>query len=189
MIRTIIVIKRNLQTSASIPLMAAALLAGLNLNTHAANVVAETLKQGGPEPEYYQVPKDEHHAAMRQAVQDARKTVKSFISALEHPGPGQQDFEVKKPFIEGDQVEHLWLTDVRFINKHFEGRVDNRPKKIQGVKLGQIVSVKPRDISDWLYIDNGKLIGGYTIRVHYSELTPEQKQTFDRQANFKIGKP
>jgi hypothetical protein len=31
-----------------------------------------------------------------------------------------------------------------------------RPPKIEGQKLGQIVSVKPNEISDWLYVDNGK---------------------------------
>jgi uncharacterized protein YegJ (DUF2314 family) len=49
--------------------------------------------------------------------------------------------------------------------------------------------VKPKEISDWLYIDNGKLVGGYTVRAHYNELSPQQKQEFDRDADFKIGQP
>jgi len=35
---------------------------------------------------------------------------------------------------------------------------------------------------------NGKLVGGYTVRAHYNELSPQQKQEFDRKADFKIGK-
>jgi uncharacterized protein YegJ (DUF2314 family) len=49
-------------------------------------------------------------------------------------------------------------------------------------------SVNTNEISDWLYIDSGKLVGGYTVRAHYNELSPEQKQEFDRAADFKIGK-
>jgi uncharacterized protein YegJ (DUF2314 family) len=143
-------------------------------------VVAQELKKGSTEPEYFQVPHD--HAAMHRAVIEARKTVGKFITALKHPAPGQQDFEVKKPFIQGNQVEHIWLSDVRFVGKRFQGQVDNQPRNIRGLKLGQLVSVNPNEISDWLYIENGKLVGGY------NELSPEQKQEFDRKADFKIGK-
>jgi uncharacterized protein YegJ (DUF2314 family) len=181
--------KGNSRTTGLIALSGALVLAGLTLNARSANVVAQELKQGSTEPPYFQVPKDQHHAAMQLAVKEARKTVEKFITALEHPGPGQQDFEVKKPFIQGNQVEHIWLSDVRFIGNRFQGQIDNQPRKIGGLKVGQIVSVSPRDISDWLYIDNGKLVGGYTVRVHYNELSPQQKQEFDRHANFKFETP
>ena len=106
----------------------------------------------------------------------------------EAPAPGQQDFEIKKPFTQNGQVEHIWLSDVQFVGNRLQGRVDNEARKIQGLKLGQLVSVKPSEISDWLYIDHGKLVGGYTVRVQYNELSPKEKQEFDRAADFKIGK-
>jgi hypothetical protein len=37
-----------------------------------------------------------HHAAIPIAVKEASKMVAKFITALEHPGPGQQDFESKR---------------------------------------------------------------------------------------------
>jgi len=161
-------------------------IAGLTLNARATNITAQEINQGNTGLEYFQVPNN--HAAMHRAVTQARKTVGKFIAALKNPGPGQQDFEVKKPFVQGNQVEHIWLSDVQFVGKHFEGRVDNQPRKVQGVKLGQLVSVNPNEISDWLYVDSGKLVGGYTVRAHYNELSPQQKQAFDRNADFKIGK-
>lgn len=160
---------------------------GLTVSAQAANVVGSSLRQGSTEPDFYQVPKN--NAAMHLAVQEARKTIKTFIAALRHPGPGQEDFELKKRFVQGDQVEHIWLSDVKIMGNHFEGQIDNQPRKIQGLKLGQVVSVKRNEISDWLYIENGTLVGGYTVRAHYNELTPQQKQEFDREADFKIGKP
>jgi uncharacterized protein YegJ (DUF2314 family) len=169
------------------PLVVVSVTSSFTLNAQASSVIPRELKQqDSAEPEYFQTPKDHHHAAMQRAVKEARKTVGKFITALEHPGPGEQDFEVKKPFLQGDQMEHLWLSDVRFVGNRFVGRVDNKPRKIQGVKLGQMVSVAPNEISDWLYVDNGTLVGGYTVRVHYKELSPEQKQVFDSQADFKI---
>jgi uncharacterized protein YegJ (DUF2314 family) len=180
--------KRNFQKISLIALVGASVLTDLASSVQAANIVgSEQLKQGSTDPEYFQVPKD--HAAMQRAVQEARKTVGKFIAALKHPGAGQQDFEIKKPFVQGDQVEHIWLSDVRLVGNRFQGQVDNKPRKIQGLKLGQRVTLKPSEISDWLYIDKGRLVGGYTVRVHYDELSPQQKQEFDRDADFKIEKP
>jgi uncharacterized protein YegJ (DUF2314 family) len=178
--------KGNLRKIRLIGLVGASVTAGLTLNAPAANVVAEQLQKGSAEPEYFQVPKD--HAAMHRAVKEARQTVGKFIAVLKHPAPGQQDFEVKKPFTQGDQVEHLWISDVQLVGNRFQGRIDNQPRKIGGLKLGQVVSVKPRDISDWLYVDNGKLVGGFTVRAHYDELSAQQKKAFDRDADFKIEK-
>jgi uncharacterized protein YegJ (DUF2314 family) len=166
----------------------AAVLDAANAKAQTANAVAQELQNGNAEPEYFEVPKG-HHAAMHQAVKEARKTVGKFIAALEHPAAGQQDFEVKKPFIQGNQVEHIWLSDVRFVGNLFQGRIDNQPRKIVGLKIGETASVKPNEISDWLFVDNGKLVGGYTVRVHYNELSPQQKQDFDRRADFRIEKP
>jgi uncharacterized protein YegJ (DUF2314 family) len=144
----------------------------------------QELGKANPEPPYIEVPKN--HAAMHRAVIQARKTVGAFIAALKHPAPGQKDFEIKKPFIQNGQIEHIWLSDVQLVDNRFQARIDNQPRKIQGLTLGQVVLVDPKEISDWLYIDNGKLVGGYTVRVQYSELSAKEKQEFDRAADFKI---
>jgi uncharacterized protein YegJ (DUF2314 family) len=161
------------------------LLVGIVSPARADNPIAKELQsKTATEPEYYQVQNE--HAAMHQAVIKARKTVGKFIDALKHPTASQTDFEVKKPFVQGNEVEHIWLSDVQFTGSRFQGRVDNTPRKIRGIKIGQIVSVNPNEISDWVYIDSGKLVGGYTIRAHYDQMTPDQKKEFDRQANFSL---
>jgi uncharacterized protein YegJ (DUF2314 family) len=178
--------KRKFRRISLIALVIAPVIAGSTAKLRAANVVSKELTQGGSEPGFFQVPHD--HAAMHNAVIEARKTIREFIKALKHPAPGQEDFEVKKAFTQGNQVEHIWISDVQIIGHHLlQGRVDNQPRKITGVKLGQVVTVNPKEISDWLYVDNGKLVGGYTVRVHYGELSPKEKAEFDREANFKIG--
>jgi uncharacterized protein YegJ (DUF2314 family) len=150
------------------------------------NLTGSEVSKGSDEPEYFQVQNE--HAEMHRAVVQARKTVRQFIAALQHPTAGQKDFEVKKPFVAGNQIEHIWLSDVQFIGNRFQGKIDNQPRKISGLQVGQLVSVNPNEISDWIYIDNGILVGGYTIRAHYNELTVQQKREFDRQADFRIRK-
>jgi uncharacterized protein YegJ (DUF2314 family) len=49
-----------------------------------------------------------------------------------------------------------------------------------------MATVSKSEISDWFYIDNGKLVGGYTIRVLYSRMSPEEKKDFNEHAGMKI---
>ena len=128
----------------------------------------------------------ENDAAMDQATRHARRRVDKFIAALQHPAPGQRDFQVKKLFIKDGKGEHIWLADVKFVGNRFVGVVDNRPANIPGLKVGAKASVNPDEISDWSYVDNGRLVGGYTIRVLYSELTPQERADFEKQAGFQV---
>jgi uncharacterized protein YegJ (DUF2314 family) len=93
---------------------------------------------------------------------------------------------VKKPFVEGDKVEHIWLTEVSFDGHLFHGKVDNEPVDIKGARLGQEVSVAANEISDWMYVEDGRLVGGYTIAAMLQHMTPAEKQQFETDADCKI---
>ena len=123
---------------------------------------------------------------MHRAVLAARRNVAVFIAALKNPAKGQHDFEVKKPFVKDGEVEHIWLSQVQFRGNRFHGVVDNHPKKIKGLKFGDRVSVNPNEISDWAFVDNGKLIGGYTIRVLSENLSPQQRKNFENETQVRI---
>lgn len=140
----------------------------------------------GEMPMYAVDDKDEQ---MERATGHARRTVGQFITALQNPKPGQKDFQVKKLFVakDGGQGEHIWLADVHFNGNRLVGVVDNKPSMIKDLKIGAKASVNPDEVSDWSYVDNGHLVGGYTIRVIYSELSPQEKQDFEKEAGFHIG--
>ena len=141
----------------------------------------------GAEPERFHI--GEADPEMAAAVKHARRTVRTFIAALQHPKAGRRDFQVKKPFAHAGEIEHLWLADVTYKGGRFHGTVDNRPKNIPGVKMGDRVSVNPDEITDWAFVDRGALVGGYSIRVLFNELPPERKQALEEEANFRITKP
>ena len=124
---------------------------------------------------------------LEHAVKHARRTVGQFITALQNPPPNSRDFQVKKLFIAKDgTAEHIWLADVKFTGNRFVGIVDNKPNKIPGLKIGDRHSVNPDEVTDWSYVENGKLVGGYTIRVLFAEMSSDEKQQFEKQADFKI---
>jgi uncharacterized protein YegJ (DUF2314 family) len=161
-----------------------ALIAGATIPARADHALAREDVKPAAEPQVFNI--DQHNRAMRRAVHEARRTVGVFLEALQKPGEGQSDFEVKKPFFQNGISEHLWLADVTFSGNRFHGYVDNHPVKIKGLKMGDRVSVNPNEISDWAYVDHGRLIGGYTIRVLYAELSPADRQALQKEARFRI---
>ena len=154
-------------------------------NDFSAHPIGRHVTKMNGEPNMFDV--QENDADMDRATRRARETVGRFIAALQHPTPSQRDFQVNKLFVKGEHGEHIWLADVKFIGNRFVGIVDNRPVNLPGLKIGTRVAVNPDEISDWSYVDNGQLIGGYTIRVLYSELTPQERADFEKQADFHLG--
>jgi uncharacterized protein YegJ (DUF2314 family) len=123
---------------------------------------------------------------MNAAIGEAKKTAQQFILALQLRSPNQSDFCVKKPFRQGEEVEHIWLANVTFDGKEFHGKVENDPEEITGIKIGDEAEVGPDEISDWMYLENGKLVGGYTIRVLYSHSSAVEKSNFLNNIHFRM---
>jgi uncharacterized protein YegJ (DUF2314 family) len=123
---------------------------------------------------------------MEKAIATAPQTVQQFITALKSPKPSQTGFSIKKGFVDRGMTEHMWLTDVTFDGTNFHGTLNNDPVDVKNVKMGQAVVVLPKDISDWMYLDDSKLIGGYTVRVLYNRETPAGKKQFLEETGFKI---
>ena len=70
--------------------------------------------------------------------------------------------------------------------KAFQGTIDNDPELVKNVKLGQRMTVRPRDVSDWMYLNNRKLVGGLTILVLRDKMSPAERAEFDKNVPFKI---
>jgi uncharacterized protein YegJ (DUF2314 family) len=66
------------------------------------------------------------------------------------------------------------------------GLVDNLPANVTSVKLGDQVEIEQDKISDWFYLDNGKLVGGNTIRVIRSRMKASERKKFDKQFGITI---
>lgn len=99
------------------------------------------------------------------ATQKARDTVGEFIAALENPKAGQDSFAVKMKFVDGDQVEFMWLTDLTHKDGQFHGTLNNDPQLVSNVRIGDARSVAASEISDWMYMEGGEMVGGYTVEV------------------------
>jgi uncharacterized protein YegJ (DUF2314 family) len=54
------------------------------------------------------------------------------------------------------------------------------------VKLGDEVVLDKSEVSDWMYIDDGLLVGGYTVLELRSQMSEEERKQFDASMPFKI---
>ncbi|RSK32395.1 YegJ family protein [Hymenobacter metallilatus] len=133
----------------------------------------------------YFAPSDD--AEMTVALYDSRKTVDQFIVALTSGDTAAYNFGIKAAFPTSDGTnEHIWLTDIQVKGDSLLGTIDNEPEFTTVVKFGQQVAVHKDSITDWNYTRNGKLVGGYSIRVVRSRLNPEEQKQFDQQLKMVI---
>lgn len=123
----------------------------------------EKVERPGAAPAYQVSSEDEEMLA---AYAKARSTLPQFIKTLKTPAQGQHSFAIKRAFAGPENVvEHLWITDVTFDGNHFRGTLSNTPSAATGLAIGDEIEVLPEDISDWMYLDNGRLVGGYSMKI------------------------
>jgi uncharacterized protein YegJ (DUF2314 family) len=122
---------------------------------------------------------------MNLAMEKARLTLKYFKQSLIKPRPDQNYFSLKARIEDGPEIEHLWLNNVSFDETdNFYGTIGNKPLTIKNVSLGKAIGITLENISDWMILEDGKLVGGYTIRVTRDELTEKELRKFDEQLGF-----
>jgi uncharacterized protein YegJ (DUF2314 family) len=98
----------------------------------------------------------------------ARKTIGEFWEALDRQADGEKHFSLKVRFPikgYGDSGEHVWLLDIqREKDGTYSGRLDNKPRYLPTMKIGQRLSFTDDMISDWMFTRNGKIVGNASMR-------------------------
>ena len=105
------------------------------------------------------------------AIAQARASVDEFIERIASPPPARTFVAVKVRFFPSDGA--------------FRGSMGD---DIPSLKLffGDPVTAKPDEILDWMVVEDGKLIGGHTIRLAYRRMTPEEKQNFLETLDYSL---
>lgn len=118
---------------------------------------------------------------MNWGMQKARLTIQHFENCLLKPKPGQQYFSIKVKIEDKGAAEHIWLTEPSFDDEgNLYGIVSNHPIDVTNVVLNQKIGIDRKLVSDWMVIENGRLIGGYTIRAIRDGLPQNELANFDK---------
>lgn len=97
------------------------------------------------------------------AAAEARRRWPEFLAAF-RAGRGDA-YSVKAPFVEGEQVEHMWIAVEEITDTHVTGTLGNDPQYILSLKEGQRVTVPVEQVEDWLYTHRGEMVGGLSVKV------------------------
>lgn len=122
---------------------------------------------------------------MLAAIKQARETLDQFIVAFQNPQPSRTKLSIKMQVSDGTNIEHMWIVPVSYSNAKFRGTLMNNPYNLKGIVYGQELECSKEQVSDWVYVENGKLIGGYTMNVIRDSLSPEERLEYDRSTPFK----
>jgi len=123
---------------------------------------------------------------MEAAFQQARDTLDAFIQKIGTNHPNRTLVALKVRFFLPDgPSQDLWVDQISYQAGSFRGVMGD---DIPALKLSvdDKVKIERKEIVDWMMVEDGKLIGGYTIRLAFQRMTPSQKQRFLEIVNYSI---
>jgi len=127
--------------------------------------------------------------ALEAATTRARETVDGFLAELVGRSIPPSRAQVKVRIDEGNVIEHVWLVNLRYANGMIYGVLGNEPLQLEDWAPGDPAMVAPREITDWLLIEDSKILGGFTLRAARERLSPEQRERFDADFTAHFGVP
>lgn len=108
------------------------------------------------------VPSDD--PAMDAAIAKARDTLPQFWQAFQARSRGDDGFALKVRIDDEFGTEYFWVINIERRDGTITGEINNDPGVVRSVKLGERIEVPERDISDWLFMRRGKMVGNETLR-------------------------
>ncbi|MCC9603611.1 DUF2314 domain-containing protein [Stieleria sp. JC731] len=138
---------------------------------------------------------------MEQASQKARHSFRFFwremswerrriVPALELAavkGTFRDPPELKSDDPDALEVEHMWLIDVDFDGREVEGTLINSPISLKSVKEGDRVTIRGKQICDWMYVLDGEVYGGFTVDLLRSRMGKAERKQHDNAWGYDFG--
>lgn len=127
---------------------------------------------------------------MTVAVRQAQDTLYILRQALLAPKPSYKFLSVKVRFgSSGGDIEDMWTEPVDLSEDNYVVRLVEGVTLELGAHPDRLVEVAPRDVLDWMIVEkDGSVYGGYTLRIEYQRMTPEQQKRYDEVTGYKFEK-
>lgn len=121
------------------------------------------------------------------AVAEAHSTLNTVRRALLSPLPSYTFIGLKIRVYGASTFEDIWTEPVDYYNGAFTTQMVEGVTIEMGYHPENLVRVPVDDVIDWMIVEeNGNLIGGYTIRLSYEHMTPEEQEEFLKVTGYVI---
>ena len=120
------------------------------------------------------------------AVQQARDSLDTFIETIATPHADRTFVAVKVRFKPPDELpQDTWVDAVTYTDGVLRGEMGDDIPSLK-LEMGERITIKEKDIVDWMIVQDGKLIGGYTIRLAVQRMSPEERERFLQTLDYSI---
>ena len=75
--------------------------------------------------------------------------------------------------------EHMWVELKESDGSQFKGILLSSPAWLKSVKGGDEVEFGTSDVTDWFYVEDGKAVGAYTVRLLRTRMSDEERAAHD----------
>jgi len=109
--------------------------------------------------------------------------------------PGLEIASVKIIFKDNDakdgdpSIEHMWINEVNFDGEFITGFLMNSPNWLRNISAGDHVKAKLTDVSDWMFVIEGEVYGGFTINLLRSRMSRAELNSHDEAWGLDFGNP
>lgn len=137
-----------------------AMVLAVAVSAGAPIAAGQSVNERANRDEVFRVPKDD--PAMAAAMSKARAGLPEFLALAQNPRPGTIGFSVKVAIREGGKVEYFWIVPFASKDGRYSGAINNTPKSVRSVHMGQQITFAQDDIVDWMYFDGAQMKGNFT---------------------------
>jgi len=120
------------------------------------------------------------------AIQQARASLDAFVEKIATSHTDRTFIAVKVRFYPPDSSpQDVWVDEVTYTDGYFRGSMGDDIPSLR-LQVGEKITVKEEDILDWMIVEDGKLVGGYTIRLAVQRMSPQEKERFLETLDYSI---
>ena len=118
------------------------------------------------------------------AIHQAHDTLDVFIAKIATPQEDQTLIALKVRFYPpGESPQDIWVDHVTYTNGIFRGEMGDDIPTLR-LELGEKITIDEANIVDWMIVEDGKLVGGYTIRLAFQRMSLEERERFLKAVDY-----
>ena len=115
------------------------------------------------------------------AIRKGRETLPEFLALASAPKPAMTNFSVKVAVRSEQQYEYIWIAPFKEENGTYFGVIKNIPRWATHLKKGDVLTFAESEIVDWLYIEDRKMKGNFTVCATLRKEPKSEAELFKKQ--------